>query len=133
MREAGARLRCSCAKSLSLLCEGHTRTHASVARSRSSSSLSTSPPRPSLSLPTATDSWSRRLLVRGEKKCLVSRLFLFMRSTLALFFFGERAYPPPFVLFCRCILHTRGIDKCLTTCRSQLLVYALLVFATLSH
>ena len=32
----------------------------------------------------------------GKKKCLVSRPFLFLRSTLALFFFGETASPAPF-------------------------------------
>ena len=86
MREEGARLRCSCAKSLSLLCEGHSRTHPRVARSRSFSSLSTSPPRPSLSLPTATDSWSRRLLVR-EKKNVLSLGFFFSCAQRSLFFF----------------------------------------------
>ncbi len=94
MREEGARLRCSCAKSLSLLCEGHSRTHARVARSRSFSSLSTSPPRPSLSLPTATDSWSRRPLVRKKRKFCLSAFSFLARS----FFFGENAYPPHFCL-----------------------------------
>ena len=70
----------------------------------------------------------------GKKKtsCLSAFSFLALNARS---FFCETACPPPFcfVLFCRCILHTRRIDNCLTTCRSQLLVYALLVYETLTH
>ena len=96
MREEGARLRCSCARLLSLLCGGHPLTHARVDRFHSSSSLSTSPPRPSLSLPTATDSWSRRLLVRGKKNGLSLGLFFSCAQRSLFFFFGETASPAPF-------------------------------------